>query len=99
VVDFLAGYPAMTDVEGNVALIEDAGYDLIGHFPVPESGWWDEYYTPLEARIQALRERYRDDANALAVIESTAQEIDLRRRYGANYDYESFVSRVKPGPT
>jgi ubiquinone/menaquinone biosynthesis C-methylase UbiE len=97
VVDFLAGYPAMTDVEGNTALIAAAAYDLVGHFPVPHSAWWDEYYTPLEARLPALRERYRAEADSLAVIESTAQEIDLRRHYRTSYDYQFFVT-LKPGP-
>lgn len=98
VADVLAGYPAMTDVEGNLRLIAEAGYELVGRFTVPESGWWDEYYAPLEARLPALRERYRADAEALAVVESTAQEIDLRRRYASSYDYHFFVARGTPGP-
>lgn len=94
VAELMAGYSAMTDIEGNIARIAEAGYDLVGHFPVPESGWWDEYYTPLEARLPALRDRYRDDADALAVVESTAQEIDVRRRYAEGYDYQFFVTRA-----
>ena len=94
---FASGYPDMTDVDGSLARIADAGFELKGHFPLPESAWWDEYYTPLEVRLPALRERYRGDADAAAVIEQTAQEIDLRRHYRTSYDYQFFVT-LKPGP-
>lgn len=35
------GYPAMQNVEGNLVIIEKAGYRTIDHFVFPESAWWD----------------------------------------------------------
>ncbi len=87
-------YPAMTDVAGNLALIERVGgYDLRGHFTVPDTAWWDDFYTPMERRIAALRPKYAPDPAAGAVLDSIAGEIDLHRRFGDCYGYEFFVLR------
>lgn len=90
---FRIEYPAMTDVETNLATLESSGYDLLGHFTLPDAAWWDDYYTPLEAKLPALRQRYADDTEALAIIETTAREIDIRRRFGESYGYEFFVAQ------
>ena len=90
---FRTEYPAMTDVETNLATIEACGYDLLGHFTLPDAAWWDDYYAPLEAKLPALRQRYAGDTEALAVVETTAREIDVRRRFGESYGYEFFVAR------
>ena len=86
-----AGYPAMKTVDENIALVEAAGYRSIGHFALPESAWWDDYYTPIEHRLATLRRQYRDDAEALAVLDEEAQEIDLYRRFSAFYGYVFYI--------
>jgi SAM-dependent methyltransferase len=85
-------YPAMADIETNLAIFEAAGYEVLGHLTLPEAAWWDDYYTPLAAKLPALRKRYRGDPDALAVVESTAREIEMRRRHPDAYGYESFVA-------
>ncbi len=87
-------YPAMTDVTANLATIEERGYDVVGHFTLPDAAWWDHYYTPLEAKLPALREKYAGDDEALEQVEMTAREIDVRHRFGDSYGYEFFVARA-----
>jgi SAM-dependent methyltransferase len=99
VVELLVGYPGMTDVTANLARIEAAGYELIGHFRLSESAWWDEYYDPLEARLRELRKRYDGDGDAMAVVAATRREIEVRRAHPDAYAYDFFVARVRPGPT
>ncbi|MFB3133964.1 MAG: methyltransferase domain-containing protein [Rhodothermales bacterium] len=86
-----AAYPAMKHVEENVAILQEAGYTSLGHFPLPESAWWDHYYTPIEHRIAALRQRYQNDAEALAVLDEEQREIDLYRRYSSSYGYVFYI--------
>lgn len=89
-------YPAMTDIETNLGLIEAAGYEVLGHLTLPEAAWWDAYYAPLVAKLPALRDRYRGDPEALAVVEGTAREVEMRRRYPDAYGYELFVAASSP---
>lgn len=84
-------YPGMGNIESTKKIIEETGYELLGHFTIPDSAWWDDYYTPLEARLKLLREKYRDDPDKLAGIEETQKEIDMHRKYWQYYGYVFFV--------
>lgn len=86
-------YPLMTDIPSNTDMIESAGYELIAHFTLPDSDWWDHYYTPLEQKLPALYEKYADDKEALAIVDMTAREIDMRKRFHEYYGYEFFIAR------
>jgi SAM-dependent methyltransferase len=90
---FATGYPALTDVEANLATIRACGYEIVGHFTQPESAWWEPYYHPLEERLRSLRERHAADAEKLALIEQIQREIDLYRQYAAFYGNVFFVMR------
>ena len=85
-------YPAMTDVESCLEMLDAADYEIVGHFTLPDSAWWDNYYEPLEARLDGLREKYADDPDALEMVEGTQREIDMRREFGDSYGYEFFVA-------
>jgi SAM-dependent methyltransferase len=89
-----AAYPAMTDIETNLALLRAAGYEDVGHFALPASDWWTDYYTPIEARIVHLREKYRNVPDALRVIDEEQKEIDLFREFSDWYGYVFYVMRA-----
>lgn len=88
-------YPPLTDIEGNVAGIRGAGYRLLGHFPLPASAWWDDYYSPIQAKLPGLRARFRDDSQALEVLAEEEAEMELHRKYGEYYGYVFYVMQSK----
>ncbi len=88
-------YPAMKDKATNLAIIDGLGYELSGHFTLPEECWRDEYYGPLGKRIATLRAAHSGDAEALSELDLCQKEIDLYERYSAYYGYEFFVMRKK----
>jgi ubiquinone/menaquinone biosynthesis C-methylase UbiE len=90
---FESEYPAMTDPLTIRDWFQQCGYELRGHFTLPDDAWWQHYYTPLEAKLPSLSQKYAEDEQALGVIEMTRREIDMRRRYGQWYGYEFFVGR------
>jgi SAM-dependent methyltransferase len=85
-------YPTMGRVPDVVAAIDRIGFSLVGHFTLPDEAWWDDFYTPMERRIEELRGKYAGDAEALAVLEQLAQEPDMHRRHSDYYAYEFFVA-------
>ena len=87
-------HPAITDVPGNLARIEACGYEIIGHFTLPDESWWTDYYDPLSKKLELAREKYRGDAIAEAFLEDTAEELRVRREFGDSYGYEFIVSRL-----
>ena len=88
---FAQEYPAMTHTESNLDAVRRTGYGVIGHFTLPESSWWDRYYTPMEKKIPALREKYRDDPDARAVVDLHEVEIDMYRKYSDFYGYVFYI--------
>ncbi len=86
-------YPAMGSLGDDLAVIQDCGFELTGHFTLPDEAWWDDFYTPMENRIRELRDKYANDAEASAILGQLEAEPDMHRRYSDFYAYEFFVAR------
>ncbi len=86
-------YPTMGRVPDVLATIERCDFSLIGHFTLPDEAWWDDFYTPMQRRIEELRSRYAGDDEALAVLDQLAQEPANHRKHSNYYAYEFFVVR------
>ena len=89
-------YPDMKDIAFNRHLVEKCGYKLLGDFVLPKSAWLDEYYGPMQARLDAITEKYRDDPVAQDVLAESQEEIDVYRKYSDYYGYIFLVMAVKP---
>ena len=61
-------YPDMRDTSALLHAVGECGYDTVGHFPLPSSAWWDDYYRPLQDNVKAFRERHHDDPEARALL-------------------------------
>jgi SAM-dependent methyltransferase len=88
-----ADYPAMGRVEDVLALIEANRYSPVDHFDLPNDAWWDDFYGPMEQRIETLRAKYAEDAEALAALDEVAVEPQMHRRSGHHYGYTFFIAR------
>jgi len=86
-----ADYPAMGDVESCRRIAGDCGYALLGDFVLPESAWWESYYTPMQERLEQAAPRYVGDAVAEAVLRACREEIETYRRFAAYYGYVFLV--------
>ena len=84
-------YPAMKTIDENLAVIENLGLSNVGHFVIPESAWWDGYYTPLEARVKLLKGKYAEDEQAIELLDSIQSEINLYRNYSDSYGYVFYL--------
>jgi SAM-dependent methyltransferase len=89
-------YAAIRDVPALLQAIAACGYETIGHFALPSSAWWDEYYRPLQRHVESFRARHRGESDAEELAVSVQREIDVWRAYGDFYGYEFFVMRAAP---
>jgi ubiquinone/menaquinone biosynthesis C-methylase UbiE len=69
-------YAAMKNVPDNLLLFTNNGYEMVGHFTLPVSSWFKEYYDPMQERIHELRIKYQSNPAALEVVDSAQREID-----------------------
>jgi SAM-dependent methyltransferase len=86
-------YAAIRGVRENLEAIPAAGFEVLGHFALPNDAWWEGYYIPLERRIAMLKERYAGDAEALEHLEGQQYEIEMYRRYHEWYGSAFFLMR------
>lgn len=86
-------YPDIKCISDNIKIIEDSGYSPEGHFVLPKSGWWNDYYNPLAERINVLREKYAGNKEAKARLDSTEREIELYRNYSDYYGYVFYIMK------
>ena len=92
--DFWAeNYPGMRSLEANAAAAKTMGWEVVGTFRLPETGWTEGYYTPLCERLTEFRRRFADDEEALAVAAMTEREMELFEKYSDYYGYAFYVLR------
>ncbi|MFE4052971.1 GNAT family N-acetyltransferase [Streptomyces sp. YIM B13518] len=84
-----AAYPLRTHA-ANTDVARAAGYRLRAYWPLPESDWWDEYYTPLTQRLARADPQRPGMPEALAAHRT---EIGMRREHGSDYDYAAYILR------
>jgi SAM-dependent methyltransferase len=84
-------YPGIGTVSEYVEQIPDQGYDLVGHFALPDDFWWADYYVPMLARIRKLRRKYAGDQAALRTLDGEQRAADLYRKHSTWYGSAFFV--------
>ena len=82
-------YPDIADEQTNSARAEANGFRLLFTQRLPESAWWENYYTPLLDRIDANAQSPSEMMQA--VIQETRQEIEHFRHYSAYFGYTFYV--------
>ncbi len=91
-VDFMmSDYPAILDMASNLAIIEECGYRLLDHFPLPETAWSENFYRALEMRVRSLRTDNDGDPDKKFWLDAVQHEIDMYRKYSRYYGYEFFL--------
>ena len=88
-------YPAIRDVSTQLGVIDECGYDVVDHFTLPPSSWWDSYYEPLQRSLGRFRDRHAGEADSQGVSDHVQREIDIWHAYSAFYSYVFFVMRVR----
>jgi SAM-dependent methyltransferase len=88
-------YPGMKSMEDNRMIIRAAGYEETGHFVLPESSWWENYYQPMERRLEMLRQKYGGDESVMKPLDDTQKEIEMYRRYSPWYGYVFYLMQVR----
>jgi DNA-binding transcriptional MerR regulator/SAM-dependent methyltransferase len=84
-------YPDIKRVAEIQQLATGSGYRLIDSFRLPDSAWWDDYYTPMLARVRELKSKNAGVAEAQTVYAECETEAEMFRKYSTNYGYVFFV--------
>ncbi|OQX29479.1 MAG: SAM-dependent methyltransferase [Spirochaeta sp. LUC14_002_19_P3] len=86
-----AEYPEIATASEKIKILEEKGYVLKGYFPLPESSWMDNYYTPLENTFDGFIAKHNSN-DARAIVEAEKTEIALYKKYKAYYSYGFYTA-------
>lgn len=92
---WMQDYPGMKDLEENLEIIYACDYHLIDYFALPVSSWMDEYYQPLQARIELLQRKYQQRPEILEQLNGSLKEMEIFSRYNAWYAYVFYILQNK----
>jgi cyclopropane fatty-acyl-phospholipid synthase-like methyltransferase len=84
-------YPDIRTAEEVRRMAAGSGYSVIESFNLPDSAWWDDYYTPMLGRIKELKVKNAGVAEAEAVYDACKTEIEMFREHSKSYGYAFFV--------
>jgi ubiquinone/menaquinone biosynthesis C-methylase UbiE len=82
---------AANTVDENIEIAKKAGYKVIDSFILPKSGWWDNYYTPIQAKLPALKAKHKGEPEALAYLAGEEREIAMFGKYSDYYGYAFYI--------
>jgi SAM-dependent methyltransferase len=85
-------YPAITGVEGNLALARRAGFAPVGHFTLPAEGW-AAYVDPLERHMKEVLAANPGDPDAEEAARRERCEFAMFREQLRWFGYEFFLLR------
>ena len=88
-------YPDIKDLQNNISLIQNEDFDLLFHFTLPKSSWINNYYSPMEKKINELKKKYHDNKIAIQVFEECEKEIKIFHKYSDYFGYEFFIMQKK----
>lgn len=84
-------YPDIKSVPEYEKIIEDAGYTLIGCFRLPAAAWLDDYYVPMQKRLDSIEKEYKGNEEAESIIEFSRKEMEIFRKHSEEYGYAFFI--------
>lgn len=83
-------YPAIADLEANLALAGKAGFEVLDHFTLPAEGW-SAYIGPVEKRMNEVLATHRGDPDAERAAEMERREFEVFRKNRGWFGYEFFL--------
>lgn len=86
-------YPEIDTIANKLRQMQEAGYEPVAHFVLPEQCWTDNYYVPQRDAQKVFLEKYPDNPTALALVSNQQREADLYDRYSAYYGYVFYIGK------
>lgn len=73
---FLVVHDDLGDITEKRRQISKCGYELVKHFVLNDDIWWNEYYAPLEKKLNEVRAKHPVDQKTIALLDDDQREID-----------------------
>jgi len=87
---YLISGEATNWADNNLNHFPKFGFKLMKQIPWTKECWWNEYYDPLEKRINVLRKKY-DNVDNIEEIKNHIREIEMVKRNTAGFECTTYI--------
>nr|MBN2277238.1 class I SAM-dependent methyltransferase [candidate division Zixibacteria bacterium] len=86
-------YPEIDVASAKIGILERHGYIPEAYFFLPPHCWFENYYRPMQDRLDAFLKRHGQSEQAKAIVEAEHHEIALYEKYGEYYSYGVYIAK------
>lgn len=86
-------YPQIDTASNKIKVLEENGFSPVGYFYLPESCWLNNYYIPIEKRIDAFLKKHNNSDLANEITRAGKNEIIKYRNYKDFFSYGFYIAR------
>lgn len=90
---WMEAYPGIDTIPNKLKQMQDAGYQPIACFTIPENCWINNFYEPQKAAQQQFLQKYPDNKTALNLVANEKREAALYERYKSFYGYAFYIGK------
>ncbi len=83
-------------VQSSILRIPQLGYSLAGTISLPKDAWWTDIYKPLEEKMEVLRCKYKNDSDAIKLLEQYQNEMDMVKDNPREFSSAFYIMKKKP---
>ncbi|GAB5465549.1 MAG: class I SAM-dependent methyltransferase [Candidatus Kapaibacteriales bacterium] len=88
-----AEYPQINTASNKIKILEKNGFSPVGYFYLPENSWINNYYQPIEDRIDNFLKKHNNSDLAKGIVEAEQNEINKYRNYKDFLSYGFYIAR------
>ncbi len=86
-------YPEIDVASAKFGILERHGYSPEAYFVLPGQCWRENYYLPIQRRLDAFLASHHRSEEAKAIAEAERHEFALYEKYSACYSYGVYVAK------
>jgi cyclopropane fatty-acyl-phospholipid synthase-like methyltransferase len=89
-------YPEIDTASAKIKILEENGFSPLGFFFLDANSWIDNYYNPIENRLEDFLIRHGNSEAAKAIVKSEKREIALFKKYNEYLSYGFYIAKKLP---
>ena len=86
-------YPEIDTASNKIKILEENGFSPVGYFILPESSWIDNYYQPIDERIDDFLIKHRNSEIAKSIVDGEREEIRKYKKYKDFLSYGFYIAK------
>ena len=90
---YLVIHYQVSRVADALSRIPQHGYKLADTLSLPEDAWWTEFYKPIEEKMDTLLHKYRNNSEALKLLDQYKTEMDMVKKNPSNFSCAFYIMR------